>query len=62
MGPNIFSNNLSQISVLVYTESFLGDELSFTYFHNAGKLESIHIYYMPVVGDANGSLLVETGV
>lgn len=62
MGPNIFSNNLSQISVLVYTESFLGDELSFTYFHNAGKLEGIHIYYMPVVGDANGSFLVETGV
>ena len=62
MGPNIFSNNLSQISVLVYTESFLGDEPSFTYFHNAGKLEGIHIYYMPVVGDAKGSLSVETGV
>lgn len=62
MGPNIFSNNLSQISVLVYTESFLNDASSFTYFHNAGKLEGIHIYYMPVVGDANGSFPVETGV
>ena len=29
MGPNIFSNNLSQISVLVYTESFLSDKPSF---------------------------------
>ncbi len=62
MRKNIFSDNLSQVSILVYTESFLDEETSFLYFNNAGKLDDIQVYYMPLLDKGNRRLSVVTGL
>ena len=61
MRRNIFSDNSSQVSIFVYTESFLDEEPSFLYFNNARKLDGIQIYYMPVLDNQNRQLPIVTG-
>ena len=47
---NIFSEK-TEVSVLVHTQSFLGNSDIFKYFHNVSKLEGINIFFMPLLKD-----------
>jgi len=46
---NVFSNNVENISILVYTENFLNDSEALNFFCNANKIPKIRIYFMPVL-------------
>lgn len=61
MGKNIFSNNSDQVSLLIYTESFLEEDASFLYFNNANKLNIIQVFYMPLLCTPSHDLPVLTG-
>ena len=58
---NVFSEMPEKITMLVYTQSFLGDKDSFLYFNNADLLRSIRIRYMPLLDKHGTSLPIETG-
>ena len=61
MEKNIFSNNSDQVSLLIYTESFLEEDASFLYFNNANKLNIIQVFYMPLLCTPSHDLPVLTG-
>lgn len=51
---NVFSEK-TDISLLVHTQSYIGDDSVFRYLYNADKLEGINVSFMPVLGsDAPG--------
>lgn len=58
---NVFSEQSESITMLVYTQSFLSEKSAFQYFNNANSLETIIIYYMPLLAQSDISLQIETG-
>ena len=46
---NVFSNNVENISILVYTENFLNNSSAIKFFSNVNKIPQIRIYFMPVL-------------
>ena len=59
---NVFSEQSETIAILVYTQSFLYDHASFQYFDNANLLQSIRIYFMPLLVKSDGPLPIQTGI
>ena len=59
---NVFSEHAESISILVYTQSFFCDPESFDYFKNANLLNSIHVYFMPLLGTPDKVPPVKTGI
>lgn len=59
---NVFSDHAESISILVYTQSFLCDLGSFDYFNNANRLNSIHVYFMPLLETPDKLPPVKTGI
>ena len=58
---NVFSDPPEEISMLVFTQSFLSNTEAFVYFNNANLLRRIKIYYMPLSTKANETLPIEMG-
>lgn len=58
---NVFSEQSENITMLVYTQSFLSDNSAFNYFNNANLLKKIKIYYMPLLVQSDISLPIEMG-
>ena len=57
---NVFSDNLPEVSVLVYTQDFIKDNGALQYLRNANKIKGIKVYFMPVLS-TNTTLSLETG-
>lgn len=48
---NVFSDNTSEINILVYTESFLKENEAIEFLKKADELTGINIYFMPLISD-----------
>ena len=48
---NVFSDNRSEINILVYTESFLKENEAIEFLKKADELTGINIYFMPLISD-----------
>lgn len=59
---NVFSSPSETISILVYTQSFLCDYGAYQYFKNADRLESIKVYFMPLLITPDKSPAINTGI
>lgn len=62
MEKSIFEKSTCNVTILVYTKSFLCQKNSFLYFENANKLNSIQIYYMPLLCASSKKLPISTGI
>ena len=57
---NVFSDDKSQLSVLVHTASFVSSPEKIQYFNDANKLKSIRVFFMPIISVRNENRF-ETG-
>ena len=57
---NVFSDNRSEINILVYIESFLKENEAIEFLKKADELIGINIYFMPLISDEI-ELSFETG-
>jgi len=47
--PNIFSDSVETLRILVHTESFINNPEALRYFANAGMLPNVRIYFLPLL-------------